>query len=552
MNTSDNDFIVAIELGSSKIKGIAGKKKDATMQILAYAEDNTPGCVRRGVVYNIEKTYQCINTIIAKLEAVLKTKITRTYVGIAGQSMRSYRNVIKRNMLTQSYITNEAIDNIRQDSYEIPFNDYEVLENSPQEYVVDSNIIADPVGVMGTNIEGEFLNIIAKQKLRANINTVFANTSVEVIEELISPLHLADNVLTDTEKRSGCAMVDLGAETTTLVVYKNNIVRYLVTIPLGSNNINKDLATIPVDEAETEDIKLKFGDACVSDDVNEEQDKQTYTTSDGRQLEVALIKNVIEARMSEIVANVSTQIINSNYSGTLLGGIVLTGGGSNMNNIVKAFVKATKIEKVRVAKKINQAVTKTSNAPSITLDNSQSNTLLSLLLAGSVPCGGGAFENNLFDSVQKNKEMEERQQAADAAAKAEAQDATAFDAIKGEIRSAYDKVQKQIDELRRYGRDKTVRSKARALSLSILDEVTGEKYENAVAALEGKDKFKQSLKEGADLAKMLSEAVDNLTVLVNETERENHWLNKLKRWANDLVDDEDEKDKKDSSQKPNV
>ena len=159
-NPTDNDFIVAVELGSSKVAGIAGKKKDGTMQILAYAEEKTTGCVKRGVVLNIEKTHQSVNNIISKLEAVLKTKITRAYVGVGGQSMRSYKCLIKRNLLTQSYITNDVIDAIRQESYEIPFNDYQVLENFPQEYVVDSNSIADPVGVMGTNVEGEFLDVI--------------------------------------------------------------------------------------------------------------------------------------------------------------------------------------------------------------------------------------------------------------------------------------------------------------------------------------------------------------------------------------------------------
>ena len=541
MNIPDKDFIVAIELGSSRIAGVAGKKKDGTMQILAYAEEKTAGCVKRGVVYNIEKTYQSVNSIISKLEAVLKTKITRAYVGLGGQSVRSYKCVIKRNLLTQSYITNEAIDAIRQESYEIPFSDYEVLENYPQEFVVDSNSIADPVGVMGTNIEGEFLDVIAKQKLRANIDTVFANTNVDLVEELISPLQLANNVLTDAEKRSGCVLVDLGADTTTLVVYKNNIVRYLVTIPLGCNNINKDLSTLPIDEAETEDVKLKYGDACQdTDGTDENESQQMYTTSDGRQIDVALIKNVIEARMGEIVANVSAQIVNSNYSDKLLAGIVLTGGGSNMKNIVKAFVNSTKIDKVRIAKGVNQMVVKTSNASGITLDNTQTTTLLSLLLAGTVPCGGDSFDRlpDMFDQQQKEEERIKRQKEAEAAAAAEAADATAFDGIKADIRAAYDKVQKQMVELEKYGRDKKVRQKAKDLSLNILDEAIGERYENAAKALEGKDKFKQSLKEGADLADMLKKAVDELTDNVRKANEENSFLGRMKRTISDIVNED--------------
>lgn len=540
MANTDKDFIVAIELGSSRISGIAGKKKDGAMHILAYAEEKTAGCIKRGVVYNIEKTYQIINSIIAKLEAVLKTQITRAYVGLGGQSVRSYKCIIKRNMLTQSYITNEAIDSIRQESYEIPFGDYEVLENFPQEFIVDSSSIADPVGVMGTNIEGEFLDVIANQSLRSNIDTVFANTDVDIVEELISPLQLANNVLTDAEKRSGCALVDLGADTTTLVVYKNNIVRYLVTIPLGSNNINKDLSTLQIDDSETEDLKLKYGDACQDADVSDDNELQYYTTSDGRQMDISLIKNVIEARVGEIIANVSSQIINSNYSDMLLAGIVLTGGGCRMKNITKAFVNATKIDKVRMANKVNQTVVKTSNASGITLDNSQTNTIVSLLLAGTESCGGDAFDGspNMFEQQTREEERQRAAAEAKAAAEAEAQDAIAFDEIKKEIRSAYDKVQKQIVELDKYGRDKKVRQKAKDLSINILDETIGEKYENAVKALEGKDKFKQSLKEGADLAEMLEKAVNDLTDMVNKANSENSILGRIKRTINDIVNED--------------
>ena len=542
-NPTDNDFIVAVELGSSKVAGIAGKKKDGTMQILAYAEEKTTGCVKRGVVLNIEKTHQSVNNIISKLEAVLKTKITRAYVGVGGQSMRSYKCLIKRNLLTQSYITNDVIDAIRQESYEIPFNDYQVLENFPQEYVVDSNSIADPVGVMGTNVEGEFLDVIAKTNLRNNIDMVFNTAGISIVEGLISPIQLGNNVLTDAEKRSGCALVDLGADTTTLVVYKNNIVRYLVTIPLGSNNINKDLATLPIDDAETEDVKLKYGDACQDFDASDDNtETQYYTTSDGRQIDVATIKNVIEARMTEIIANVNEQIVNSDYSEKLLAGLVITGGGSGMKNIVRAFVKNTNIEKVRVAAKVNQTVVKTSNAPSIALDSPRATTIVSLLLAGTEPCGGESFDRmpDIFDQQQKEPAARAAKEAAEKAAAAEAEDAIAFDKVKAEIRAAYDKVKKQDAELKKFGRDKRVRQRAKEMSLTILDETIGERYEKAVAALQGKDKFKQSLKEGADLAEKLKQAVDELTDDWNIVSKENSVWGILKNKINELVNDDEQ------------
>lgn len=454
--------------------------------------------------------------------------------------MRSYKCIIKRNLLTQSYITNEAIDAIRQESYEIPYSDYEVLENFPQEYVVDSSVIAEPVGVMGTNIEGEFLDIIAKQNLHANVVTVFANSNVEVIDECISPLQLANNVLTESEKRSGCALVDLGSETTTLVVYKNNIVRYLVTIPLGSSNINKDLSTLQIDDAETEDVKLKFGNACQEDETDE-YDSTTYTTTDGRQIEVNTLRSVIEARMSEIVANVAQQIVNSNYSGKLLAGIVLTGGGSNMKNIVKAFTNATKIDKVRIAKKVNQAVVKTSNAGAISLDSAETCTLLSLLLSGSQPCGGGvaaANGNDMFEQQQKEEDRRRRQDELEAQRKEEAAKATEFDTVKQSIRNAYDKVQSQIREVERYGREKSIRKDAGLLAATILDDTLGDRFDKAARALEGNDKFKQSLKEGQELADKLKEAVGDLKEAVDTANKENSLFGRFKRTINDIMNED--------------
>lgn len=540
MTTSDKDFIVAIELASSKIKGVAGQKKDGTMQILAYAEDDTAGCIKRGAVYNIEKTYQSVNNIIHKLESVLNTKISRAYVGIGGQSMRSYKSIIKRDLLTQSFISNELIDAISQESQEIPYSDYEVMDNYPQEFIIDSNSISDtPVGVMGTNVEGEFLNIIAKTKLRTNVETVFANTNMEIAEQLIAPLQLANNVLTDAEKRSGCALVDLGADTTTLVVYKNNIVRYLVTIPLGSNNINKDLATLPIDEAETEEVKLKYGDACQDTERVEDAEIQTYTTSDGRTFDVTLIKNVIEARMGEIIANVNNQIINSDYSGKLLAGLVITGGGSNMKNIVDAFTKSTKIDKVRIANKVNQSIIKTEDAGSIVLDKAENTSILSLLLGGTEPCGGEGLDNTqaVIDQQTKEADRQRRQEEAEA----EAKDAMAFDKVKNGIRDAYDEVQKQITELNKYGSDKAVRQKAKNLSLKVLDATIGDEYANAAKALEGKDKFKQSLREGAELAEKLKVEVDKLIELVNRKNKENSFIGRISRALSDLVSEDEGK-----------
>ena len=96
------DFIVAIEMGSSKMTGIAGKKNlDGSIQVLACVKEDSSSFIRKGVVYNIDKTAQCLTSIVSKLEKQLKTVVTQVYVGVGGQSIRSVRNVITHELPEQ-------------------------------------------------------------------------------------------------------------------------------------------------------------------------------------------------------------------------------------------------------------------------------------------------------------------------------------------------------------------------------------------------------------------------------------------------------------------
>ena len=88
----DKEFIIAIELGSPKMTGIAGKKNlDGSITILAVAKEDSTLCIRKGVVYNIDKTTTALTNLVKKLKNNLKTEIAKVYVGIGGQSLRSIK-----------------------------------------------------------------------------------------------------------------------------------------------------------------------------------------------------------------------------------------------------------------------------------------------------------------------------------------------------------------------------------------------------------------------------------------------------------------------------
>ena len=116
---AEKEIIVAIEFGSSKIRGIAGRKNiDGSVQVLDIVQENARHCIRKGVIYNIDKTVLCIKTIIEKLEAELGEKIVRVYAGIGGKSLQTMRNVVSRQLETKVVISSDLVETLYQSNME--------------------------------------------------------------------------------------------------------------------------------------------------------------------------------------------------------------------------------------------------------------------------------------------------------------------------------------------------------------------------------------------------------------------------------------------------
>ena len=384
------DFIVAIEMGSSKMTGIAGRKNlDGSIQVLACVKEDSSSFIRKGVVYNIDKTAQCLTSIVNKLEKQLKTVITQVYVGVGGQSIRSVRNVIAHDLQRETQVTQEEVIELMDSNRNMKYPDQQIIDAAVQEYRVDSQYQLDPVGIQCSRIEGNFLNILQRKTFYNNLNKCFETAGINVAEMYLAPLALADSVLTETEKRSGCALVDLGADTTTVSVYSKNVLRHLAVIPLGINNIIKDIASLQMEESDAEKMMLKYASAYT--DNNDIDNNLKYPVDAERQVEARKFIENVEGRLEEIIANVWCQVPEE-YCDKLLGGIILTGGGSNMREIEKAFRNYIHIEKIRVAKFVTQTIT--SSLPEINAHDGRMNTVLGLLAKGDINCAGAEIPAN--------------------------------------------------------------------------------------------------------------------------------------------------------------
>jgi cell division protein FtsA len=271
------------------------------------------------------------------------------------------------------------------------YPEQEILDAATQEYKVDQQYQLDPVGIQCSRLEGNFLNILWRKSFYRNLNKCFDQAGIAIAEMYLAPLAMADSVLTETEKRAGCVLVDLGADTTTVSVYYKNILRHLAVIPLGSNNITKDIATLQMEETDAERMKLKYGSAYT--DNSDIDNSLSLSIDQDRSIMSRDFINIVEGRLQEIIENVWFQVPNE-YIDKLLGGIVITGGGSNMRNIESAFRNHTHIDKIRVARFITTTVH--ASQMEITAHNGMMNTVLGLLEKGDMNCAGDEITGDLF------------------------------------------------------------------------------------------------------------------------------------------------------------
>ena len=336
----ENDtVIVAIELGSSKISGVAGQiLADGSLKVLAYAGIPSSSGIRHGAVYNLDKTANAIAEVVERLNSILSTKIEKVYVGYNAKGLKSVISKVEHKFDEETVVSQEVIDDMFQQCSEIEHDGYVTLFQESQEYVVDNKrgTETDPMGVACRSLEGNYLKILLKKQVIDYIAQCFRMAGVQILDGYVAPMAQADAVLTEDDRQQGCALVDYGADTTTVSVYKNGLMRYLRVIPLGSALITRDLAAVlKVEPDQAEQYKCAYG-LC---NMIGSQDADESISINGRKVTLKEIGDIIEARNEEIIRNVCAQIKASGYSEVLYAGIILTGGGSQLRQLDQVFMK---------------------------------------------------------------------------------------------------------------------------------------------------------------------------------------------------------------------
>ncbi|MEM1324185.1 MAG: cell division protein FtsA [Bacteroidota bacterium] len=340
LNTSKTKVVVALDIGTTKVCAIAGRKNEhGKLEILGVGKVASNG-VSRGVVSNIEKTVKAISEAVAAVERATGESVKDVYVGIAGQHIKSlqHRGILTRDS-SHTEISHQDIGKLINDMYKLvlPPGD-KIIHVIPQEYTVDNEQgITDPIGMSGVRLEANFHIITGQITASNNIHRCVERVGLKVKDMTLEPIASSYAVLSEEEKGAGIALVDIGGGTTDLTIFQEGIIRHTAVIPFGGNVITKDIKEgCTVMHQQAEKLKVKFGSA-LSDQVYENR-IITIPGLIGREPKEISEKNlalIIQARIEEIFDYVLWEIRRSGFERQLIGGIVLTGGGALMKHLDK-------------------------------------------------------------------------------------------------------------------------------------------------------------------------------------------------------------------------
>jgi cell division protein FtsA len=333
----EENIVVGLDIGTTKICAIVGRKNEyGKLEVLGMGKAKSEG-VRRGIVTNIDKTISAIEKAIHDAEEQSGIEINTVNVGIAGQHIRSsvHHGGITRNSQDDE-IRVEDVERLTNDMYRIVTPPgCEIIHVMPQHYTVDyEDGIVDPVGMSGVKLEADFHIITAQTHAINNINKCVRRAGLDIQHLILEPLASSLAVLSEEEKKAGVCLVDIGGGTTDMAIFYDGIIRHTAVIPFGGDIITQDIKQgCSVMEEQAELLKVKFG-KCIAEEASFNEIVSIRGLRDRPPKEISLknLAYIIEARMQEIFEMVHAEIISSGYEDKLAGGIVVTGGGSQLQS----------------------------------------------------------------------------------------------------------------------------------------------------------------------------------------------------------------------------
>ena len=337
-NTNEENMIVALDIGTSKVVAIVGAVgANGDLEIVGTGMHESSG-LKKGVVVNIEATVTSIQRAVEEAELMAGCSIHSVYAGIAGSHIRSLNShgiVAIRDREVQSLDVDRVIDAAR--AVAIPA-DQEILHVLPQEYIIDEQEgVHEPIGMSGVRLEAKVHLVTCAANAAQNIKKCIRRCGLEVDEVVLEQLASSHAVLTEDEKQLGVALVDIGGGTTDIAIFTEGAIRHTGVIPIAGDQVTNDIAmALRTPTPHAEELKIKYACALAKLARPEETVKvPSVGDREARDMSRQLLAEVVEPRYDELFTLVQAELRRSGFEELLAAGVVLTGGTSKMEGVTE-------------------------------------------------------------------------------------------------------------------------------------------------------------------------------------------------------------------------
>src|SRR5215203_5791729 len=334
---------IGLDIGTSKVTCIAGEAGEGgLLEVVGIGEAEARG-LRKGVIVNPDAAVDAIKKAVEDAERMSGLEAEEVTINLAGSHILGFNGqaIVAVSGRDREIVTEDvrrAIDSAC--AIQLPAG-REIVDRLPQEFIVDDQDgINDPVGMIGARLAVKVHIVTSPVTARQNVINSVNRAGLVVGEMVLEQLAAAEATLTDDDKEFGAALVDVGAETTGLIIYQRGAVQHTAVFALGGSHFTNDIAfglRTPIPEADK--IKRNVGCASALSLSESERGELVDVPSVGgrppRQLSRQILCDILQPRAEEVLSHVADEIREAGWEGQLSSGVVLTGGGSLLNGMVE-------------------------------------------------------------------------------------------------------------------------------------------------------------------------------------------------------------------------
>jgi cell division protein FtsA len=346
-----SEYIVGIDVGSSKVSAAAGKfDKLGNLQIVGVTTAKCNG-VNKGIVVDIDKTSDSVRSCIDQLERMIDDRIEEAYISFPGviSELVPNKGVVAVSSEDKEIKENDVKRVIRAAKIISLSSDREIIDVIPNQYIVDgTENVRDPEGMSGTRLELDALLVTAQSAFASNIMKSLNKAGIKVNGIVFEPLASAASALKEEELEMGTALLDIGAETTNISIFKDGKIVYNDHVNLGGSTITSDIAIVmKIPQSQAEQIKTKYG-MKGHDENSNTVIKLKADFNNEVSVDLNVVKQIIEARIEEMLLLLNKKIMESGFSGAIAG-MVIVGGGISQFEGIEEFGKSILLMPFRIA-----------------------------------------------------------------------------------------------------------------------------------------------------------------------------------------------------------